>query len=306
MVDRFEYLRNILVRLSIPTECHELVLAAYQKISKEDIEYVLCAYEDENVEFCAMLNNWQYINSRYKIRPFLGDLLFSLLMCQKLEELYEKKGYSKEMFIRTATGISYTVIECHLIKKEWGTFVAWWFDDFFRLRRFGFGRLQFELTHFGYTYINHGKVFTPTTRCLFLHIPRTGERLYPKEVDASIKEALAFFRPMFNNKPIIIKCESWVLFSKTIEFLDKDSNLYKFAKRFNIFKQKEFDNISDMWRLFDDEVYVSDPNQFEAGGIIKQIIELGKLKADTSLRRRYLEYLKQGGKIGEGVGFFIA
>ena len=33
--------------------------------------------------------------------------------------------------------------------------------------------------------------------------------------------------------------------------------------------------------------------------------DLNKLKANTSLRRKYLKYLKSGGKIGLGLGYFI-
>jgi len=284
-----DYLKNILVRLSIPNECHALVINAYNKIDQTDLDYFLCNYEDENVEYVAMLNNWQFINNKYKISKYLGDLLFSLLMCKKLEEIYERKGLSKELFIHTMKGISYTVIECKLVKKEWGTFVAWWYDDFFRLRRFAFNRIQLELTHFGYTYKDDKYSFNPYMRCLNFHIPRTGEGISPSIIDKSLEEGLKFFRPLFNNEVILIKCETWLFFDKTLEFLTPDSNIYKFASRFKIFKQKQDEGISELWRLFDTEIN-----------------DINTLKADTSLRKKYLEHIKNGGKFGEGVGFFIA
>jgi len=284
----YNYLKNILIRLSIPKECHQLVLDAYNKMDKEDIDEGLCQYEDENVEYIAMLNFWHHLEEKNNISRYIGDLLFSLLMCKKAEELYKKKGYSEQLFIETMGDIKNKVIECKLVKKEWGVFVADWFAEFFRLRLFKFGRLQYELAHFGFTYKDDKYDLNPYMKSINVHISRTGERLDEKEIDKSFDLAIKFFRPMFDNKPILFRFESWLYYSKTQEFCKPDSNIRKFTSRFIKFKETNDPDISEMWRLFDDS-----------------IDDLNRLKADTSLRKKYLAHLKSGGKVGLGFGFLI-
>lgn len=282
-----KYLIDIMNRLSIPKECHKPIIKTYIEMPKEDIDMVLCQYEDENVEYMSILNNWRVIETKNHIKRYIGDLIFVLLMCQTLEKIYEKKGLSKDLFIETMKDITYKVDECKLVKKEIGTFVAEWFTEFFRLRLFKLGRLQYELAHFGFTYKDDKYDLNPYMRCVNVHIPRTGERLNPDDVDKSIDLAAKFFRPLFDNKPVLFRIDSWLLYSKTLEFSTPESNLYKFGARFIKFKEIDDPDISEMWRLFDDSMD-----------------DLSRLKANSSLRKKYLKHLVNGGKIGVGFGFF--
>jgi hypothetical protein len=70
--------------------------------------------------------------------------------------------------------------------------------------------------------------------------------------------------------------------------LSHTSNVYRFMKRFDIVTSGTSPAREDLWRLFD-----TDEKEWD------------KLPADTSLRRAYVEHLKQGGAVGWGHGVFI-
>ena len=68
------------------------------------------------------------------------------------------------------------------------------------------------------------------------------------------------------------------------EILAPESNTYRFMAEYEVIKSDD-NNGEDLWRLFDTEE--KDPD---------------KLPTDTSMRRRYVEHLKKGGKVGCGLG----
>ena len=99
--------------------------------------------------------------------------------------------------------------------------------------------------------------------------------IFLKEVNKSIARAKKFFKPYFKNY-ILFSCDSWFLFDKTLEFVGKDSNIYKFSKFFKMIEEIAVKEQSEeMWRLFDCDTS-----------------NLSKVKANTSLQKRYLKYLK--------------
>ncbi|MCQ2794071.1 MAG: acyltransferase domain-containing protein [Bacilli bacterium] len=283
------YLVSILKRLKFPKDCQEEVLNAYQKIkNKKDIEKILKQYKNENVDFPKLIASWQPILKKYKINQYLGDLLFCLLLCEKQEVLYKKNHLSNALFIETMTDLKYKAIECKLVKHTWGLFVTPWYGSFFKLRLFSLGRLQFEVYTFLADYDNKNVHLKAGQPCLNVHIARNGEPLDIKECKKSIARAKKFFPPYFKDY-ILFSCDSWFLFNKTLEFVGKDSNIYRFSKLFKLIKMIPVkDQSEEMWRLFDDDTS-----------------DLSKLKAKTSLQKKYLKYLKQGGKIGLGLGYFI-
>ena len=71
--------------------------------------------------------------------------------------------------------------------------------------------------------------------------------------------------------------------------LPHTSNVYRFMKRFDIIRSGINRSKGDLWRLFDTDE--KDPD---------------KLPADTSLRRAYVDRLKNGGNVGWGFGVFLA
>ena len=285
------YLIKTLKEFKYDQACADEVIKCFDKIkNKKDITKFVSQYKDTNYDHRKVLKEFEdYIKKKYKINTYISSLMFSLLLTKKARELYKKHHYSYQFFYDTFIDIKWKAIECKLVKHTWGTFVAWWFDDYFCLRRFSFGRLQFEWTHFEKKYQDEHIHLTPDMRAVYVHIPRNGQKLEPTLVKDSINRAIKFFRPYFNNGPILFKCESWIMYPQTIKFLNKDSNMMKFVKLFKIYGYSVDKDQSEMWRLFDNDVS-----------------DLSQLEAHTSLTIKYLNYLKKGGKVGEGFGFFIA
>ena len=181
---------------------------------------------------------------------------------------------------------------CRSVKQIWGTFVAWWYDGFFRLERFGMGRMQFELIDFPFDrYEKDGKVLKKGDKVINMHIAKTGEPLTPEMVDAACRQAAEFFAAAFRDHPMAFFCESWLTFPKMDDLLPAKSNLWHFKERFEIIHTHLYEkgDYSEMWRLFDMD-YTGDLNDFPG---------------DSSLRRAYKQYLLDGGQVGEGYGVFF-
>ncbi|MCQ2792406.1 MAG: acyltransferase domain-containing protein [Bacilli bacterium] len=282
------YLNKILKDLGFNNECSKEVIATYKKLTPSEINSILKLYKDENIDFRKLITTWQKLLKKRHIEYYIGDLMFCLLLCEKLEALYKKHHLPHKLFIETMTDLRYKAVECKLVKKKWGLFVTPWYRTFFRLKLFSLGRLQFEIYTFMMDYHDKHVTLKKGQPCLNVHIPRNGERLDIKEVKKSIARAKKFFKPYFKDY-ILFSCDSWFMHKKAIEFAGKDSNIYRFAQLFNIIANIEIPHQEEeMWRLFDADT-----------------TDLTKLKADTSLRKKYLSYLKKGGKAGFGVGYFI-
>ena len=209
------------------------------------------------------------------------------MLCQNLEKLYRENGYSNELFHNTMLDIKYKLIECHLVKGIWGTFVSPWFEEFFYLNRFCFSILQFELAPFEIEYQDEKNIIHFNTPSINIHIPRTGKKMYKELIDKSINEAYEFYKNKFNNK-VLFKCHSWLLFPRNLDYLSSDSNIRYFYSLYNIIDTQYFSSYSETWRLFDCEYIILD-----------------KLPNDTSLRRGYIDLIKNNEKIGYSFGYFI-
>ena len=88
--------------------------------------------------------------------------------------------------------------------------------------------------------------------------------------------------------PTPFVCSSWLLYPENKDILPETSNTYKFLMRFDIYNHRITKDGSNLWRLFDTKETNPD-----------------RLPTDTSFRRRYVEHLKKGGKLGSGKGVFF-
>ena len=86
-------------------------------------------------------------------------------------------------------------------------------------------------------------------------------------------------------------CHSWLLFEKLRDYLRDTSNIVSFMNNFDIVytEHLELGDYSEVWRLFD----------VDYNG------KLDDLPENSSLRRSFKQYLKEGGKWGEGYGIFF-
>ena len=229
------------------------------------------------------------IAARCAINEYTVYLLVLILLSETSKKVYAERNVSAEMWRSTMRDLKYFCDHCFLIKGVYGTFCPEWADRFFAATRFTFGRLQFETDRLGKPYQKDGVALTPDDRVIFIHIPRTGTPLLPEEVDASVSAASEFFRKRYGISDVIFACHSWLLYPENKQMLSEKSNLYSFMSRFEIIDVQEDPTHKELWRLFDKD-YNGDADA---------------LPQDTSLRRAYVQRLKEKKPLGIGLGVWI-
>lgn len=295
-----ETLLKIFEDYSYPEESRRVFAQAYGRIAADPAANaaageilgryaadILCDQEKMREDFAALA-------APFGIHEYTAKFLLYLLLLPQLEKNYEAAKLPHEIFVESAADLKYKLTECRLVKGIWGSFVTPWFRDFYALRLFSFGLLQFrricynpERHHIRYE--KDGFCLTADTPLIDVHIPRTGKHLDHDEVMREYRRAAVFFRERFGVERAAFFCASWLLFPPNLELLRPDSNLARFIRDFDILYSSEFSDYTELWRLFDMD-YTGDPDA---------------LPADTSFRRGYIRWLKEGRKTGRGIGIFL-
>lgn len=270
-----------------------VLLDAYDRIMQNDGTRELWAQAlaiyDETVKcnYPEIRDKADEVAQALYLHEYTTELLIFICMSKKLKAEYDARGIDGEIYHNSMLDLKYKLEECKLVKGIVGSFVAMWFCGFFDLTRFALGRLQFEMTNFGHSYDKNGLVLTPESRVINVHIPRTGTPMDEKSCDESFARAKAFFAEETGEVCAFV-CSSWLLYPEHERMLSPKTNVYKFMKRFDVFRSGTSKGRGDLWRLFD-----TDEKRWD------------KLPADTSLRRAYVEQLKSGRQVGWGYGVFV-
>lgn len=290
------YLTEFFEQFAYPEEARAALTEAYEKIAgdralREGFEALLVRYEaDKNTNFSEMLSGMKEISTKAGIHEYTGHFLLLVCMSKTLRQYYRQEQIDDQIWYTSMCDLKWKLDECRCVYGVWGTFVPSWYEGFFNMTRFGFLKLQFEIVPFGYDYQKGDTVLTPKTPVLNTHIPRTGGRLDPESVERSYALGAAFFREKFGLDPVVFVCNSWLLYPRNKEVLSPDSNLYSFISGFDIVNSGEFDDYSEVWRLFD----------------VNYDGDAEKLPQDTSFRRAYADWIRKGEKTGYAYGVHVA
>ncbi len=241
--------------------------------------------QDYNCDFDTIISNADQIALISNLNEYTVEFLVSVLLTKRLKELFILKGYPIDYFNKTVLHLKYKLNECKDIYGIVGSFVVHWFAKIYRLIMISMGRLQFEVMPFGEHYEKNGVILTPTTPVINVHIPHSGEPLSEKACEDSYLLAKEFFKDQLTLNPCPFVCDSYLLYPENEKFLPKTGNVYRFFKSFDVFSSKVDKHRDNLWRLFD----THEKN-------------LDKLPNDSSLRRAFIEHLKNGGKLGTGRG----
>ena len=288
------YLQEFMESYDYPCDAINTLLAAYDVLGKHaDFQELLAIYEkDRFCDYAAMLAKCKEIAVDTGIHTYTVEFLMFMCFSRKLRETYRENGLPDAMWRQSMLDLKCKMMVCKSVKNIWGMFVAWWYDGFFRMERFGMGRLEFELFDFPLeSYEKDGKALRKGDKVINCHIAKTGEPLAPEMLDDAFAQAAVFFKDAFQGKPLPFFCESWLIYSKMDDLLPAKSNIRSFKERFDVIHDHLYDkgDYSEMWRLFDMD-YTGDLDDFPG---------------DSSLRRAYKQYLKDGGQVGEGYGVFF-
>ncbi|MBQ8163665.1 MAG: hypothetical protein IJZ93_04800 [Clostridia bacterium] len=294
-----EYLLNLMDILNYPDESKPSLISAYDKIvaneacAKQFDELIKIYEADCNCNYDAILKQCAEIAKEVGVHEYEAQLLIFMCFTKHLKELYKEQGLSEKIWLNSILDLKYKLLECKAVKGIWGSFVAWWFPGFFNVTRFALGRLQFEISEFGYDYEKDGKKLKKGDKVINIHIPRTLTPLDKESCEDALEQAKEFFKDKLDGAPMAFICCSWLLYPENDKIFNPKSNTYRYKSYFDIiaqFDDKPENPYSDMWRLFDMD-YTGNVDDYPE---------------DSSLRRAFKQYLKNGGKTGEGYGVFFA
>ena len=258
-------------------KCHEASLLFKEIIKCYEIDFKLL-YKELVIDKTVKAANLS------SVHPYTAMLLIHILMSKRLRKLYRENGIDYVIFKDTLLDLKWKLLECKAVKGIVGISSFRWFEGFYRLERFALGRLQFELLAAKCDYEKDGIVLKKgESTVINVHIPRTGKPIDKESCDASYDAARKFFKKM-TGEDLHFACRSWLLFPENKKILPGKSNVYRFMSEYDIVSF-EYNLGEDLWRLFDTEEKNPD-----------------KLPTDTTLRRLYVEHLKNGGRVGEGYG----
>lgn len=278
----------------LPNEALKYLSNEYEKLKanssayKSFIHYVSMYEENYEMDYLPIFDAMEYISKTTGVHKFTLDFLYMVSLVPHLKNIYKQKGIDYGILYDSVSDLKWKLFECKTVYNIWGTFVGWWTIDFFRLKRFALGRLQFNLLAFSRNFEYNGTIYKEGEPYLEVHIPSSGP-LKHEECVLSYKRAAEFFKKYFEDKPIIFGCRSWLLSSNNYKILPETSNMLSFMKDYIILEEKKDKENSNLWRIF---------------GIFSLPTNLENLPQDTSLRKAFVNWLNDGNSIDEAFGIF--
>lgn len=295
-----KYLEDFCAEFDYPEEARAVLAEAYDKIlenkrASDTFSKILSDYEETcQISVNNIKDDLNEAAELTGVHEYTVKLLIHILLSKTLRAYYAEKGLDDALWFSAMSDLKWKLIECHIVKDVWGTFVAdWnWFSRWYDITRVAIGRLQFEIINFKREYEKDGKKLTNGSKVISIHIPRTGTPLNHDEVLASYEGAKEYFKDEFKDQPMAFYCASWLLFPGHEEILHEKSNIRKFMADFDIYFSEYYpdDNKSALWRAFD----------------CPETTPIAELPEDSFLKRAYKKYLLEGGKLGYGAGVFFA
>jgi len=290
-----EYLSEFLERFSYPAEACAVINDAYDRINdskelKAEFDDLLrCYAENKDYDFEELILRMADISLKAETHEYTGNLVMCICLSKVLWFHYAKENIEENIWLTSMCDLKWKSMECKCMHNIWGVSAPMWYANFFKMKCFGFQKLQFVIWSFGANYEKDDIVLTKDSNVIYVHIPRTGTKLDRESVLNAYKEAAEFFKNRYQLERIVFACNSWLLFPRNKEVLSPQSNLYSFISDFDIFAHGEYADYSQVWRLFDKN-YNGDVEQ---------------LPQDTSLRRVYADWIRKGEKTGWGFGVYV-
>ena len=188
------YIQDLMDKLSFPTDAQKAFLDALDSISnnKTASAWFLCLLqqynESEHCSYKQMLAHIKALGEAVGIHEYTASMLLFLCMAERLRLRYLERGIDESIWLNSLLDLRYKLTECRLIYGINGSFVSWWFPEFFNLTRFALGRLQFEVITLTEDYIVADTKIRAGSKAINMHIPRTETKLEHGEVLKSCRQ----------------------------------------------------------------------------------------------------------------------
>lgn len=226
------------------------------------------------IEKLTVPKQWEQARRELKERLCPDERGMKMLLCmlkaaEKSLEKYQKAGIEEKIFTDTMKCFTRFVTEHMDSFGTYGFDRDFWTGRQLSLLLFRIGELEYEKTDKGE---------------ISIHIPSDAD-LSPEKCRSSIEEAKCFFTvydPAYGEAPYT--CTSWLLSPALAGLLPEESRIRRFQELFAV----------SQWHRESEE--------FLSWVYKRSDIPLESLPEDTSLQRNMKEYLRKGGKVGEGEG----
>ncbi len=283
------YLTEFMNQFSFEEEDQKFLLESYEQLKDsqeafQEFEEFIKTYEgDCKCDFKLIRARMIEVSKAAGIHEYTGNLLLFMCLSKTMKVHYKAANYSEDMWAKIVNDLKWKMDECKDVYGICGTFVPDWYDRIFKLERFGFERLQFDLGIFKSNYEGNGIVLRPDSIVVNIHVPRSGKKLDRESTLADYKAAAEFFQNS------VFSCHSWLAHPRNLEVLSPTSNIAVFLSDYEICETGLYDDYKEVWRLFD--------KHYEG--------DVDALPQNSSLRRAYAEWIRNGEKIGWGHGVYV-
>lgn len=272
----------------------------------EDLQASLESYIKQNekkiikaLKFCRK-NRWEIHLKKDSF--FKLALVYAFLPTVKGR--YDEKSISDKIFFDTMADIAIWINDCRDNLHKTGLDELNWIMHHMNMNIFKIGRLQYQKMYYHWKtpYSKCGETVKFGDKILNVHIPR-GEKLNCGACEKSFSEAQSFFKKYFpefpNNK---FMCVSWLLYKDNKKYMAEGCNILKFAELFDVITEFEDPESAYRW-LFS--------VRYKKSTLLKNKKKTGNygftesLPQNTNLQKNAVEYIKNGGKLGDGFGIRI-
>ncbi len=233
-------------------------------------------FNDEDISYKQPL---ELLAEKSGIHIHTVNAIFLIYASKTARKVLEEKGFSEEIIRGAFLDMLWKSDECKLLHGFYGLTSIDWHRGIFKGKTIKLGRLQFNFQPFEYESYKNIKKGDSIISC---HIPSGGPMTREAVLD-SLSQAYDHFG--FEGEAFFY-CHSWLLYPPHRKLFTDGSNLANFYDSFDVFHQEETDNI-DFWRIF----------------YCDKDTDLDSIVPKTGLQERFLEYLKNGNKMGRGSGF---
>ena len=277
-------IRKIAERLLFPEEAILALCACEEKMqgSAEDIKRAIDGLYTQNDN--GYLDILEKIAQDTGVNRYESDMVVLLLAAIPLQDKYREAGYSDSLFDETMADLRYKLYECKTVYGVWGSFVTFWFKEFYLLERFKLGRMQYERKPFPID--GHEDLIKKDEIFINCHIPSSGPMLV-EDIKESLRLAYEFYKDDQKDGKLTVACFSWLLYPPIFADFKEGSNIRNFYDLFDIIESKDNERNPDFWRVF---------------GVKYTPDALDSVTVDNSLKRKIYDHIKSGGNMGYGIG----
>ena len=291
-----EYVKNL--TLNYPEAAQTLFAEVERRLDNEPalgarFDQLIEAYMiNETMDLDTALDEAKELAEEMGYSEYTLEFIFIMNCTEILKGRYEAAGIPDEVFNESVDDLRCKLLECMECEGVPGTFVAGWNNGYLKMKRFAYGRFQYEQRIYDFDFdfvMSGGRLVKKGDTFINFHIPSSGIPLTDEVRFDSYRKAYQHYKDLFPDGNVLFGCGSWLLYPRHREFLPERLNIRRFMDDFEIVCWEEKDHFGNDWRVFG---HYSD-------------LPLEQWPKDTALRKAYAEWLLSGHKAGDGFGLIL-